>query len=183
MNSERRDHYLTLETTADADQEEIRKAFRRLALKHHPDVSKKPDATIKFQEINEAYQVLSDPDSKRRYDLIRSRSTAGRTTTATGAGPQQTRKTGPAPDWQSRTTTGRPPGTSAGTTGKSARSPGPRTATSQPQNDSTQCPECKGKKNPGFRTCYGCRPKEEKCPRCGGFKRAQYPTCYRCSHP
>ena len=51
-------------------EKEIKKAFRSLALKYHPDKSSDPDALDKFREIAEAYEVLSDPDKRRQYDQI-----------------------------------------------------------------------------------------------------------------
>jgi curved DNA-binding protein len=63
-----RDYYDVLGVARDADAEEIQQAFRRLARRYHPDVSKDPASEERFKEINEAYQVLSDPDSRRRYD-------------------------------------------------------------------------------------------------------------------
>lgn len=51
-----------------ASQDEIKSAFRKLAKKYHPDVSKEPDAETKFKEIQEAYAVLSDEDKRRQYD-------------------------------------------------------------------------------------------------------------------
>lgn len=65
----RKDYYRTLGVDRDASDEEIRLAYRRLALKHHPDKCKHPDATKKFQDISEAYSILSDPSKRRRYDL------------------------------------------------------------------------------------------------------------------
>ncbi len=60
------DPYTTLGVSKDASAEEIKKAYRKLAHQHHPD--KKGGDEAKFKEINEAYQILSDPDKKARYD-------------------------------------------------------------------------------------------------------------------
>uniref|UniRef100_A0A1D1Y1R7 Chaperone protein DnaJ n=1 Tax=Anthurium amnicola TaxID=1678845 RepID=A0A1D1Y1R7_9ARAE len=65
-----KDYYKVLEVDYDATEEDIRLSYRRLALKWHPDKRKdKNDVTAKFQEINEAYRVLSDPDKRLDYDL------------------------------------------------------------------------------------------------------------------
>ena len=64
----KRDYYEVLGVGRDASQEEIRKAYRKLARKYHPDVNKSPDAEEKFKEVKEAYEVLSDPQKKARYD-------------------------------------------------------------------------------------------------------------------
>ncbi|PSS31593.1 Chaperone protein like [Actinidia chinensis var. chinensis] len=67
--SERKDYYRLLEVDYDATEEAIRSNYIRLALKWHPDKQKDQDgATSRFQEINEAYQVLSDPVQRREYD-------------------------------------------------------------------------------------------------------------------
>ncbi|KAD4586103.1 hypothetical protein R6Q59_035520 [Mikania micrantha] len=67
--SKPKDYYRVLEVDYEATEEEIRSNFIRLALKWHPDKKKGEDsATSKFQEINEAYQVLSDPIRKEEYD-------------------------------------------------------------------------------------------------------------------
>ena len=63
-----RDYYEALGVSRDASSEEIQQAFRRLARQYHPDVNKDPGAEDRFKEINEAYSVLSDPDTRRRYD-------------------------------------------------------------------------------------------------------------------
>jgi molecular chaperone DnaJ len=64
----KRDYYEILGVSRTATQEEIRRAYRRLARQYHPDVNKSPDAEEKFKEINEAYEVLSDPDKRAAYD-------------------------------------------------------------------------------------------------------------------
>lgn len=66
---EYRDYYQTLGVSKKADQDQIKKAYRKLARKYHPDVNQDdPNAEEKFKEINEAYQVLSDPDKRQKYD-------------------------------------------------------------------------------------------------------------------
>lgn len=60
--------YDTLELKENATADEIKKAYRKLARKYHPDVNKDPSAEEKFKEINAAYEVLSDPEKKSQYD-------------------------------------------------------------------------------------------------------------------
>ena len=64
----KRDYYEILGVSKDADEKEIKSAFRKLAKKYHPDVSKEPDAAEKFKEAQEAYAVLSDEGKRRQYD-------------------------------------------------------------------------------------------------------------------
>lgn len=68
--AERRDFYEVLGVSRDASPDEIQRAYRKLARTYHPDVNKDPDAEVRFQEIAEAYDVLSDPDTRRRYDAF-----------------------------------------------------------------------------------------------------------------
>lgn len=63
-----KDYYETLKVKKDSSQEEIQKAYRKLARKFHPDVNKSPDAEKKFKEIGEAYEVLRDPEKRQKYD-------------------------------------------------------------------------------------------------------------------
>ena len=66
-----KDYYKTLGVAKTASQDDIRKAFRKLARQHHPDVAKdKKNAEAKFKEINEAYEVLGDDEKRKRYDEL-----------------------------------------------------------------------------------------------------------------
>jgi curved DNA-binding protein len=66
-----RDYYEVLGVARDASDADIKKAFRKLAHRYHPDVAKdKSTAEAKFKELNEANEVLSDPESRRRYDAL-----------------------------------------------------------------------------------------------------------------
>jgi len=65
-----KDYYRILGVDRKADDKTIKSAYRRLARKHHPDVAKGKDAADRFKEINEAYEVLSDPEKRRRYDSL-----------------------------------------------------------------------------------------------------------------
>lgn len=63
-----RDYYEILGVSKDASDTELKKAYRKLAMKYHPDKNKEADAEEKFKEISEAYAVLSDAEKKAQYD-------------------------------------------------------------------------------------------------------------------
>jgi curved DNA-binding protein len=81
-----KDYYQTLGVARDATAEDLKKAFRKLARKYHPDVSKEADAELHMKEVNEAYTVLSDPEKRAAYDQL-------------GRGYQPGQDFRPPPDW------------------------------------------------------------------------------------
>lgn len=68
-----KDYYQTLGVEPNANEAEIKAAYRRLARRYHPDVSKEPDAEEKFKAVNEAYEALRDPQKRAAYDQLRAR--------------------------------------------------------------------------------------------------------------
>lgn len=87
-----RDYYQILDVPRGASQDDIKRAYRRLARKYHPDVSKEKDAEKRFKEIGEAYEVLKDPDKRARYDRLGANYRAGEEfTPPTGSDPNQFR--------------------------------------------------------------------------------------------
>jgi len=84
---EYKDYYKIMGVDRQATSEEIKKAYRKLARKYHPDVSKEKDAEAKFKEVGEAYEVLKDPKKRAAYDRIGQNWREGQTFT-------------PPPDWQ-----------------------------------------------------------------------------------
>jgi curved DNA-binding protein len=72
-----RDYYETFGLPRNAAQEDIKRAYRKLARKYHPDVSKEPDAESRFKELGEAYAVLKDPEKRAAYDQVGSHWKAG----------------------------------------------------------------------------------------------------------
>lgn len=95
-----KDYYEVMGLARDASADEIKRAYRRLARKYHPDVSKEPDAEACFKELGEAYEVLKDPEKRAAYDQLGREYRAG----------QEFR---PPPDWDFQFG-GRPGGAASG---------------------------------------------------------------------
>ncbi|HET7313345.1 DnaJ C-terminal domain-containing protein [Salinisphaera sp.] len=91
---EYKDYYDILGVERDAAEDDIKRAYRKLARKYHPDVSSETDAADKFREANEAYEVLKDPEKRAAYDRLGQGSGQGGHTRA-GGGFE------PPPDWNS----------------------------------------------------------------------------------
>jgi curved DNA-binding protein len=70
MTVQYKDYYKTLGVSRDASQQDIQRAYRKLARKFHPDLNKSPDAEQKFKEVNEAYEVLKDREKRKKYDQL-----------------------------------------------------------------------------------------------------------------
>src|SRR3990172_4675701 len=70
MPVEFKDYYKILGVPKDAKTEDIKRAYRKLARQHHPDLNKGADAERRFKEVNEANEVLSDPEKRKRYDQL-----------------------------------------------------------------------------------------------------------------
>lgn len=86
-NKKKRDYYEVLGVSRNATQDELKNAFRKLAMKYHPDRNKEPDAEEKFKEINEAYQVLSDDNKRKIYDQFGHEGLDGNVMTGSGFDP------------------------------------------------------------------------------------------------
>ncbi len=81
-----KDYYATMGVARDATAEQIKQAYRKLARRYHPDVSKEPDAEARFKDVGEAYEVLRDPEKRAAYDQL-------------GSGPRPGDQFQPPPDW------------------------------------------------------------------------------------
>src|SRR3954467_15589211 len=93
-----RDYYQVIGVPASATQDEIKKQYRKLAAKHHPDKNANdPKAADRFKEISEAYQVLGDVDKRKQYDQMRQLGAFGGFGGGAGFGGGGPRRPGPGP--------------------------------------------------------------------------------------
>jgi curved DNA-binding protein len=83
-----KDYYKVMGVARDATEAQIKQAYRKLARKYHPDVSKEPDAEARFKDVGEAYEVLRSPEKRAAYDRL-------------GSGPRPGEQFQPPPDWGS----------------------------------------------------------------------------------
>jgi curved DNA-binding protein CbpA len=99
------DPYRTLQVDPEADDEVVRAAYRGLARKYHPDVTPGAEAAARMADINAAWELIGDPDSRRRYDRSRQVKTDVDPTAAAASAPQSTAPPRPpeevSPDWTS----------------------------------------------------------------------------------
>ena len=84
-----KDYYQTLGVDRDASEKDIKRAFRRLAAKYHPDVNHEPGAEQKFKDINEAYEVLGNKEKRARYDQFGAAGVNGQAGAGAGAAGSQ----------------------------------------------------------------------------------------------
>lgn len=91
-----KDYYSALDVAKTASDDEIRKSFRKLARKYHPDVSKEANAEARMRDLNEAYEVLRDKDKRAAYDALAERAASGRPHGQATAGAQDFQ---PPPGW------------------------------------------------------------------------------------
>ncbi|HEX2101194.1 MAG TPA: DnaJ domain-containing protein, partial [Candidatus Synoicihabitans sp.] len=83
---EYKDYYKIMGVARDVSQDELKRVYRRLARKYHPDVSKEANAEARFKEVQEAYEVLKDPEKRAAYDQL-------------GSNWRQGQEFRPPPDW------------------------------------------------------------------------------------
>jgi curved DNA-binding protein len=89
------DHYQALGVARDASDDDIRRAYRRLARQYHPDVNKEPGAEDRFKEVSEAYDVLRDPEKRAQYDRFGDNWRAAQEAQRQGRGPRPGGGAGP----------------------------------------------------------------------------------------
>ena len=131
-------YYTRLGVARNAEPDEIRRAFRKLALQHHPDVSREPDAEERFKSINEAYQTLSNPEKRTLYDLRHGERVNKRRPEADDEEDQQVLNSTTCPKCGRR------------------KNRGFRTCYAC-RPDEEICPDCEGYKKPQYSRCYTCR--------------------------
>jgi DnaJ-class molecular chaperone len=123
-----KDYYKILGVERSASEDDIKKAYRRLARKFHPDVSKEPNAKEKFQDVSEAYETLRDKEKRAAYDSLGSGFRPGqdfRPPPASAAGAARTSAASTCRSCSSRSAPSAAPPASAGAAASSAAAPWP----------------------------------------------------------
>jgi len=176
-----KDYYAILGVPKDAASEAIKQAYRRLARQHHPDLHpemKKAAAGEKFKEINEAYEVLSDPEKKARYDQIGPGWDAARAPEPPGSAPRGYSAGGPGPgfegfsDFFESLFGARGPGSAAGA--------GPRGGPRRGQDIEAELPLCLEDAFRGGEKRFSIE-LPVLCPACGGSGRQARGFCPACA--
>jgi molecular chaperone DnaJ len=198
-----RDHYEVLGIPRDANQDEVRRAYRKLAREHHPDANRDdPDAAERFKEVSQAYEVLSDPQKRQRYDMFgdeRGMGAEGFTTdfggisdlfaTFFGGAGATTRRRGPTRGADllaevELTLEEAARGIEREVEVDSlAECPDCGGSGAAPGTFPTQCPDCggTGELRSARRTMFGNVITATTCPRCGGAGTAVMDPCKHCS--
>lgn len=200
-----RDYYEVLGVPRTASQDDLKRAFYKLARQYHPDVNKEPDAPAKFKEVNEAYQVLSDADKRAMYDRFGQAGVSGMPGADTGFGDIPFTDIfeslfGAGFGSRTRTRRGPQPGAHLKTTltldfeeavfGADKDISVPRLETcpsckgsgAEPGTSPTRCPQCRGtgEVRRATQSIFGQFINVAPCPRCGGDGEVINTPCHEC---
>jgi molecular chaperone DnaJ len=198
-----RDYYEILSVTRTASAEEIKRSFYKLARQYHPDVNKEPDAAARFKEINEAYQVLSDPDKRASYDRFGKAGVSGgfeggfadvplndifETIFGAGFGARTRTRRGPQPGAHLKTTLTLEFEEAVFGADKEISVPRLETCGSckgsgaEPGTTPTRCPQCRGsgEVRRATQSIFGQFINVAPCPRCGGEGEIIAAPCHEC---
>lgn len=199
-----RDYYEILSVTRTASADEIKRSFYKLARQYHPDVNKEPDAATRFKEINEAYQVLSDPDKRASYDRFGKAGVSGNfdggfgdvplndifeTIFGAGFGARSRPRHGPQPGAHLKTTLTLEFEEAVFGADKEISVPRLETCPSckgngaEPGTSPTRCPQCRGtgEVRRATQSIFGQFINVMPCPRCNGEGEIIATPCHECS--
>jgi len=198
-----RDYYEILAVTRTASADEIKRSFYKLARQYHPDVNKEPDAGTRFKEINEAYQVLSDPEKRSAYDRFGKAGVTGsfdggfsdiplndifESIFGAGFGGRQRSRRGPQPGAHLKTTLTLEFDEAVFGADKEISVPRLETCPSckgvgaEPGTTPTRCPQCRGtgEVRRATQSIFGQFINVAPCPRCNGEGEIIASPCHEC---
>lgn len=198
-----RDYYEILGVTRTASADEIKRSFYKLARQYHPDVNKEADAATRFKEINEAYQVLSDPDKRAAYDRFGKAGVSGNfdggfgdvplndifeSIFGAGFGARTRTRRGPQPGAHLKTTLTLEFEEAVFGADKEISVPRLETCTSckgsgaEPGTSPTRCPQCRGtgEVRRATQSIFGQFINVAPCPRCNGEGEVIATPCHEC---